>query len=329
MLDVCSEIIMGMTPTLDKFELKKLKETVEMVLSKYNFEVKSTELSTEIDDNAVYMNLYQVEKRIEQLSERTINQYLWAVKRFFLVIPKNFRDITSNDVTAYFHHLRKEGKQGAVAMDNTRRFLRAYFNWLTDKNFITKNPFLQMNPLKKPEKQKEIVTNDELILMRDACKNRLDLALLDFVHSTGVRVGELTTLKRDSVNLSTGEVQVFAPKTQKWRTVYLDSAALKHLRDYLSTRTDNCKALFVGKRKIAMTNDTVQKHLQKIAKSCGITKHITVHTFRRTFASMWRNKIDIVDVATLLGHASPETTVKYYVAVDHADIANKFRKFAA
>ena len=168
--------------------------------------------------------------------------------------------------------------------------------------------------------------------IRDACRTKRDLAVVDMLISTGVRVSELVALDKSDVDLTTGQVLIYAPKTKTYRTGYLTPRAKKHLTDYLNARTDASPALFLGagNRHPRICAARVELILQTAARIGGVDKHVTVHSFRRYMASlMFRRGCDLVYVSKLLGHASTATTEKYYLILEQSKIKDAHATYAA
>lgn len=324
---IANIICLKMQQSLNREQRQKLKDVICRTLYNYKIERKTAEVSTKSDQNEMYIQLFKLEKENENCSWQTIRQYVNATRNFFSVVGKSFKDVTYMDATIYFKYLEMQGKQSAATRNNTRRYIRCFFNWLTENGNISVNPMAKIKPIKHAEKKKVILTGTEVVKLRDSCESVFDTALVDFLCSTGVRVSELTSLNRSDFHLDTGEVTVFAQKTQTWRTVYLNSQARKHLSDYFESRTDDCEAAFVAKGSKRATNNTIQKHLQRITARGGIEKHVTVHLFRKTLASrLFQSNMDLAKIALILGHASTSTTVRYYISFDKNDIKSEFLK---
>jgi site-specific recombinase XerD len=214
-------------------------------------------------------------------------------------------------------------------------YLNSFFKWAYRKKHIKEDIMLDVDSVKADAKKKEYLTQLEIDDLKDSAKkhkNIRDIALLEFLLSTGVRVGELVNLNIEDIDFDNSEVNIYAEKTREYRTGYLTARARKALKAYLGSRTDDNAALFVTTRK---TNQRLQKGgvetiLKNIAKEAGITKHCTVHLFRKTFATvLFANSCDITTIAKLLGHKSTETTSKHYLTIDKEDTKYRFTKAAA
>lgn len=324
---IASQICLRMQSALTRAQNQRLHENICEVLYNYRIQEKEMALATREDQNDIYIQLFKMEKENENCSPQTIRQYVNAVRHFFEVVKKPFKDVAYLDATVYFKFLENNGTQSAATRNNTRRYIRCFFNWLAENGYISANPMLKVKPIKHAEKEKVILTGTEIVKLRDACDTTFDRALVDFLCSTGLRVSELTQLKRENFYLDRGEVTVFAPKTQTWRTVYLNSTAKKHMEDYFNGRTDDSDAAFVARGSKRATNNTIQKHLQRVAGKSDIEKRVTVHLFRKTLASrLFQSNMDLAKIALILGHASTATTVKYYISFDKNDIKTEFLK---
>ena len=324
---IASAICLGLRGRLDRKSIIRLKETICAELYHYQIQPKKRELSTRDNQNEFFIRLFKMEKENENCSPQTIRQYVNAARRFLEVVGKPFREVTYMDVMLYFKYLESNTSQSGATRNNTRRYIRCFFNWLAENGYIATNPILKMKPIKYAEKKKVILTGTEMVRLKDSCRNIFETALVDFLGSTGLRVSELTGLNRSDIHRDSGEVTVFAKKTQSWRTVYLDSSARKHLADYFSTRQDNNEAAFVARGKHRASNNTIQRHLQHIAKRSGLDKHVKVHIFRKTLASrLFRANMDLAKIALILGHKSTATTVRYYISFDKNDLKSEFMK---
>lgn len=222
--EVINTVLMEMNEKLTNEQSIELKNVLIRVLYPLNFNEETTEVGNFIDDTDYYIRKFELSLSVEEKSQRTIAQYVRATKNFFDVINKNFREVTSDDAVFYMAYIKKYKKVSATTRDNERKFIKCFFNYLFDNEYIYRNPFDKVKPIKRDEKKKVILTDKEIELIRDECKNDIrDSAIIDFILATGVRVSELEALNINDVNLQTGEVSIYGIKTNKWRTVYLDA----------------------------------------------------------------------------------------------------------
>jgi site-specific recombinase XerD len=183
--------------------------------------------------------------------------------------------------------------------------------------------------IKVAKKDTEALTESEIVKVRDVAhkeNKRIYLALTDFLLSTGIRVGELCNLNKSDVNFETREVKVYSTKTNSYRTVYINDNALIHLKDYLNKRKDKNNALFVNKYgNNRISRDVCENILHDIEHKANLNKSLTVHMFRRTFATkLCERGMDITYVSDLLGHSRIDTSRKYYIKRDKRNQKNSF-----
>lgn len=319
---IISNILFEMQGKIDTTILTELKNS--LVINLYNYEIIETTTALSIvdnDDNEKYIKLFAIEKKIEGLAMRTIEHYVSETKKMLEFVGKNFRDITKDDITYYLAYLTTTKNLSSTTLDNTRKYIKAFFNWLVYNDHLTKNPFNKIKCIRRDPVKKEILSEHELEKLRDACVDSRELALIDFLNCTGVRVSEAAEIKVDDIDFVTGKCNIYAKKTKTWRIGFLDAKALKHLTDYrleLSDKGIYPEYLFVSKRgKHKLRESALQGILKGIKKRAGLEKDISVHTFRKTFASrLYRKGLPPMSIALLLGHKDFSTTAKYYIQID-------------
>lgn len=317
--DVINKIVASMSPLMDAVKLGMLEGAVRGALRGIKLEEECTELSTEMDDTWNTIKSFMANKKLEGCKDSTLDQYLRTVKRFFILIGKGYKEITKDDARYY---LAVRAPQVAPnTLVNERRNLSSLFGWLHDEGYIPKNP---LKNIKLKGKDVEIIyfTVQEEIAIREVACSLRDKAMIAFLFSTGVRVGELATMDRSHVDMISGSVTFEGEKgrTGKIRTVYLDSWARWHLGQYLKTRTDENPALLVSERVYngeprRIGKAAIEKITKGIVKRAGVEKIGTVHVFRRTFATRCVERgLSIEVVQELMGHSDPATTLRYYIA---------------
>ena len=319
---IISNILFEMQGKIDTTILTELKNS--LVINLYNYEIIETTTALSIvdnDDNEKYIKLFAIEKKIEGLAMRTIEHYVSETKKMLEFVGKNFRDITKDDITYYLAYLTTTKNLSSTTLDNTRKYIKAFFNWLVYNDHLTKNPFNKIKCIRRDPVKKEILSEHELEKLRDACVDSRELALIDFLNCTGVRVSEAAEIKVDDIDFVTGKCNIYAKKTKTWRIGFLDAKALKHLTDYrleLSDKGIYPEYLFVSKRgKHKLKESSIQNILKNIKKRAGIDRDVSVHTFRKTFASrLYRKGLPPMSIALLLGHKDFSTTAKYYIQID-------------
>ena len=334
--EIKNRILMEMNEELTDDELRKLKMCLERNFYGITVVDNCTDIITvENISNEKMISKFVFEQKIGGLSDNTIKQYKRETERFFSIVNKNFSEVNTDDISYYLATLMSKNIS-VNSVDNARKFLKPFFKWLYESEYIPKDIFLKIKPIKRVEKQKDFFTDDEIVNMRDACQDDVRaLALVDFLLSTGLRVSECSNLKLENIDFNTGVVNVYATKTSQWRKVYLDSNALKHLHNYLNTRTDTCPYVFANKRRVKgqitrMKNESMQKLVQKYCKEAKIYRHCHVHLFRKTLATrLYRHGMDIKMIATILGHKNLTTTETYYLSICDNDVKYLYGRYTS
>lgn len=235
--------------------------------------------------------------------------------------------ISTEDLRGYLDSYKLNSNVSKVTMDNIRRILSTFFSWLEDEDYIIKSPVRRIHKIRTGKTVKETYTDESLELMRDYCDEIRDLAMIDLLSSTGIRVGELVKLNKSDIDFENRECIVFG-KGSKERRVYFDARTKIHLQKYLESRSDNEDALFVSLQSPynRLLISGVEIRLRKIGRALNITK-VHPHKFRRTLATMAIDKgMPIEQVQQLLGHQSIDTTLQYAM-VNQVNVKNSCKKF--
>lgn len=334
--NIICRILMEMSELIDDSELRVLKDCLHRNLYGFVLVEESTEIVV-LDriDNADILKKFLFEKKIEGLSDATLLQYKRETERFFDVVNKHYSDIKPDDINYYLAILMSK-HLSVNSVDNARKFIKPFFKWLYENEYIYKDVFINIKPIKRIDKQKEFLTSEEITKVRDASRDDLrSMALIDLLLSTGIRVSECSNLKISDVDFEKGEVSIYSTKTNDWRKVYLDANALKHLQDYLNMRTDTSTYLFTNLRRsrngeiCQMSKSAIEKSIHQYCQKADIKKHCTVHIFRKTLATrLYKRGMDITVIAKILGHKSVTTTEKYYLTICDSDIKYQYSKCA-
>lgn len=271
--------------------------------------------------------LFIAAKRVEGCSEKSLRYYESTIRNMLDDINKSERQITTEDLRCYLDTYQRRGTVSKVTLDNVRRILSTFFSWLEDEDYIVKSPVRRIHKVKTGKTVKETYTDESLELMRDHCDNARDLAMIDLLSSTGIRVGELVKLNRVDVDFENRECIVFG-KGNKQRKVYFDARTKIHLQKYLNERRDTDEALFVSLLApySRLQISGVEIRLRKIGRDLNFNK-VHPHKFRRTLATMAIDKgMPIEQVQQLLGHQSIDTTLQYAM-VNQVNVKNSCKKF--
>lgn len=324
-----NEVMRQMLPYLDNFQMKKLQEALSYCF--YGIQVqhdsdKSTGESSE-KMNEELLAMFISSKQVEGCSEKTLKYYRTTLKKLIDTIDLHVTKIQTEDLRDYLSNYQKDSKSSNSNIDNIRRILSSFFSWLEDEDYILKSPMRRIHKIRTGKTVKETYTDENLEMMRDECDCLRDLAMVDFLASTGIRVGELVGLDRSDIDFENRECVVVG-KGNKERTVYFDARTKIHLKNYLSNREDENQALFVSllhpNKRLEISG--VEIRLRKLGQKLGIDK-VHPHKFRRTLATKAIDKgMPVEQVQQLLGHSKIDTTMQYAM-VNQVNVKNSHRKF--
>ena len=295
---------------LDNAQMKQLRQVMEHTLCRY--EVTDLEMKSEEDDSNNIIARFIAAKRIEGCSEKTLKYYQNTIDAMVASLEKNVQHIHTEDLRTYLTEYQSKNQSSRVTIDNIRRILSSFFSWLEDEDYIIKSPVRRIHKVKTASSIKETYSDEDLEKMRDSCEELRDLAIIDMLASTGMRIGEMVLLDRDDINFAERECVVFG-KGDKERIVYFDARAKLHLEEYLDSRSDDNPALFVTLRtpheRIQIGG--IEHRLREMGKRLNIQK-VHPHKFRRTLATMAIDKgMPIEQLQRLLGHQRIDTTLQY------------------
>ncbi|EIK78969.1 putative integrase [Gardnerella vaginalis 55152] len=323
--ELMSNIMQQMLPYLDNSQLKHLHQVMERIL--FCYEVSCSNTSKNEDNSTTLLEKFISAKRVEGCSEKTLKYYKTTIELMIASIGKNVQHIVTEDLRTYLTEYQSKNQSGRVTIDNIRRILSSFFAWLEDEDHIIKSPVRRIHKVKTASSIKETYTDEDLEKMRDNCKKIRDLAMIDILSSTGMRVGELALLNRDDIDFTERECVVFG-KGNKERLVYFDARTKLHLQQYLSERTDDNKALFVclkaPYKRLQISG--IEQRLRNMGRKLNIPK-VHPHKFRRTLATIAIDKgMPIEQLQKLLGHQRIDTTLQYAM-VKQSNVKIAHRKY--
>lgn len=315
-------ILNEMADYLNIAQMKKLQEVLLKNLS------DETPQKEEISNNE-YLKMFIDAKRIEGCSMRTLSYYQVTVEHLLSQITCPIRKITTDQIRCYLANYQKRNNCSKVTIDNIRRNISSFFSWLEEEDYILKSPMRRIHKIKTKQAVKEIISDEIIERLRDNCKCLRDLAMIDLLYSTGIRVGELVGLNISDINFEERECVVYG-KGDKERRVYFDAKAKLHLQNYIESRVDNNPALFVtldapyDRIKIS----GVEIRIRELGRKLDIEK-IHPHKFRRTMATRAIDKgMPIEQVQKILGHSQIDTTMKYAI-VNQNNVKTSHRRYIA
>lgn len=322
MKEIVFEILNDMAEELSVMQLKKLQEVLLKRLQEQDEQVEPAR-------NDEYLEMFINAKKIEGCSERTLKYYRSSVQHMFSRIETPVRKITTEQLREYLTGYQKINNCGKSTVDNIRRNISSFFSWLEEEDHILKSPMRRIHKIKTKTKVKETISDEDIERLRDHCEVARDIAIIDLLYSTGIRVGELVNLDIKDINFEERECIVYG-KGEKERRVYFDAKAKLHLQNYISSRKDNNPALFVTldapHERLKISG--VEIRLRELGRKLNLTR-IHPHKFRRTMATRAIDKgMPIEQVQKLLGHSQIDTTM-HYAIVNQTNVKTSHRKYIA
>lgn len=322
-----NEIENAMSGVLTFEQTAHLSTSLLQILSKYNVVADGDTAHEDFVSNARLLEIFLSAKQVEGCSLKTIQYYESTIRHLFNDMPKNIADYTTEDIRAYLAVFQSKRKSSKVTIDNIRRIFSSFFAWLEEEDYILKSPVRRIHKVKTGTQVKEVLSDESLEILRDNCKHIRDLAIIDLLTSTGIRVGELVKLNRNDINFQERECIVFG-KGNKERMVYFNARTKIHLQQYLKSRKDKNPALFVSLAKPhhRLEISGVELRLRQIGRKLKINR-VHPHKFRRTLATMAIDKgMPVEQVQRLLGHVKIDTTM-HYAMVNQTNVKLSHRKY--
>lgn len=316
------KIINEMADYLNITQMKKLQEVLIKNLSDARPEKEQI-------SNQEYLKMFIEAKQIEGCSARTLQYYQVTIEHLLKNIDTVIRKITTDEIRTYLAEYQQRNNCSKVTVDNVRRNISSFFSWLEEEDYILKSPMRRIHKIKTKQPVKEIISDEMIERLRDNCRCSRDLAMIDLLYSTGIRVGELVGLNISDIDFEERECVVYG-KGDKERRVYFDAKAKLHLQNYINSRTDTNPALFVTldspyeRLKIS----GVEIRVRELGRKLNIEK-IHPHKFRRTMATRAIDKgMPIEQVQKILGHSQIGTTMQYAI-VNQNNVKTSHRRYIA
>ena len=322
--NLITDVVQAMLPFLNNAQTERLQKVLQHTL--FDYEVTKNESEKEISEQN-YMELFLSAKRIEGCSEKSLKYYKTTIEMMIATVGKSVKHIETDDIRRYLTKYQEKKKSSKVTIDNIRRILSSFFSWLEDEDYILKSPVRRIHKVKIGTNIKETYSDEALELMRDNCTEPRDLAMIDMLASTGMRVGEMVLLNINDIDFNERECIVFG-KGNKERVVYFDARTKIHLQNYLNSRTDDNPALFVSLKAPheRLKIGGIETRLREFGKQLGLHK-VHPHKFRRTLATMAIDKgMPIEQLQQLLGHRKIDTTLQYAM-VKQSNVKIAHRKY--
>ena len=321
---IITEIEQGMLNFLNNNEMEQLHKILINTLKDFTF-IKDDKKSNSDLNEPDYCEMFVYAKRVEGCSEKSMKYYKSTILNMLKKVQKPVKHITTDDLRKYLGDYNN--KCCKVTIDNIRRIISSFFSWLEEENYILKSPVRRIHKIRTETVVKETYTDENIEIMRDNCNEIRDLAMIDLLNSTGMRVGELVRLNISDINFNERECIVLG-KGDKQRKVYFDAKTKIHLQSYLKSRDDENDALFVSllKPHNRLNISGVEIRMRNLGRRLNINK-VHPHKFRRTLATRAIDKgMPIEQVQQLLGHSKIDTTLQYAM-VNQNNVKNSHRKY--
>jgi integrase/recombinase XerD len=321
------EIMSQMASMLNFQQMQLLGKVLRQNLHTVEVTAKGDGAEYRKENNISLLNLFISSKKVEGCSEKSLKYYRSTIEALNKKLNKEVTNISTNDLRFYLSNYQETNQLSRVTIDNIRRIFSSFFTWLENEDYILKSPVRRIHKVKTAKTIKEILSDEEIEVLRDNCNQKRDLALIEILSSTGIRVGELVTINRKDIDFYERSC-IVTGKGNKEREVYFDARTKLHLTQYLNSRTDTDEALFVSlaKPNLRLSIGGVETVLRKLGNKTNINK-VHPHKFRRTLATMAIDKgMPIEQVQKLLGHVKIDTTL-HYAMVNQANVKIAHRKF--
>ena len=322
-----NELVSKLSKTqLKPSDLMIVLSAVDAVANNYDFNEKSTELAVYNDIFPKLAELFLQSKRLEGLSENSLTLYRGRLKIFFETMQKNPEEVTTNDIRCFLVGYQKRTGISDRTLDKFRQIINVFYTWLTDEEYITKNPCRNIKEIKYEVTPRRSLTRMELEMIRRACKTKRDLAIVDTLYSTGCRVSELVNMKISDINPEDKSIHIVG-KGKKHNTCYFNTNAQLSLNEYMEERKDDNPYLFVTSRRPfnKLSTKNVELIFKKLSISTGII--VTPHIMRHTCATLsLQSGMPLPQVQKMLGHASSDTTL-IYAEISKDTIKNSHIKY--
>lgn len=329
--EIVLQVLYAMKDILNDLQIAQLKMSMETALYQCKVYKEESSVSTDVSNNEHVLKMFVASKTVGGRGKDTLRNYCGEIMKMFNFLHKDYRDISTDDIKMFMYHRQKESNLKNSSLNNIRRYLSSFFTFLTIEEYISKNPMLKIDSVKEEVAVRTTLTSEETEMIRCNCTRERDLAIIDLLQSSGIRVGELVGLNRKDIDFSKKEFIVFG-KGKKERQVFLSGRAVVHLQKYLESRTDNNPALFVSVNKPfnRLSKSGIRYILKQIVQRDEKTRdiHLHPHALRYTFGTELINKgAPLEHVTDMLGHVNSDTTRKCYAKLQRDTVRQSHKKY--
>lgn len=325
--DIINEVVWEMSKELTKEQQDRLKITFLVKMHDYELTEMTMLPAVEVHDNEWLLKRYVIDSLAADRKESTVKAYVGAVKELLRETGKHYSQITGQDITDFLAIKQHRDKVSQNYKSTLYRYFSAFFGWAYDNEHIKSNIISKVPHVKAVQKKKERLTDEEIEDIREVCNTKKEKALVELLLSTGMRVGEISLLNISDLDFKNRRITIYGEKKSEFRTGFLSTKAIKALKQYIGDRKCT-EPLFINDRKPygRMQNSGLEKMVKELATRAGITRiPVTVHVYRKTFASiMYKKTKDVLLVSKLLGHAKTDMTVQYYLIDDLDDMQYRY-----
>lgn len=326
---IISTVMEKMEKHLNREQISILERALSIALHGWKVSKEKYEMIPHDNPDEMIVRRFLTTKRLAGCSNDTMKTYSFHLRKLILNLSRPLMEIQTNDIRYYLANYKEVRKVSNVTLDNIRLCFSSFFSWMYDEGLINQNPMKRIERIKSEKVIKKPFSDEEMEKLRMNCNKERDLAIIEFLYSSGVRVSEAVKLNRDQINFQSQDCIVFG-KGAKERIVYLNSKACIHLKMYLETRTDNNPALFVGVKKPynRLQKEAIEAIVRNLGRNAGI-EHTHPHRFRMTLATNAINRgMPIQEVKEMLGHEKIDTTM-IYCMVSQDNVRLSHRKYVA
>ena len=310
--NIISEVIHRLIKDLTAEQSQLLETTLYVVLDKYEIRQKCTSVAVVEESWKTDLQRFIDRKQISGKSEATLQRYQYVLEKVLRFINKPLKDVTEGDLNIFIETYKRIRGVSNTTLEGFRLCISSFFTWQHERGYIPRNPARGIDPIKCPKKLKKAYSDEELEKIRRQCQTIRDMAIVEFLYATGVRISEMCALNRDDVRINNREIIIYG-KGAKEREVYLTPVSCMYLSAYLYQREDENPALFVSTKAPheRLEAGGVRAMLSKIGRDAGIEK-VHPHRFRTTLATnLIKKGMPIEEVKVLLGHEKIDTTLLY------------------
>ena len=327
MMDVLDEIFIEIKDRCDYNTYQYLKSFITFKFKDYKIVKEEVSIDLyKLNENEQLFKMFMISKKLQGLTERTLKAYSNFLKRFIKDINKPLTNVESNDIKCYLACKQLSGTCSNITIDNIRRFLNTFFQFLEDEEYIQRSPMKKIKKIKTIKTLKKPFSAEEIELLKMSCKNKLEILIVEILLSTGVRVSELVNIKIDDINFDENEIKILG-KGNKERIVFFNASTKARILDYLKDKKVKNEFLFTKSLSpyTKLGPDRIEVIVRNLGKKSGIEK-VHPHRFRRTFASTAAKRgMPIEEIQKILGHCSLATT-QIYVIVDNEDVKRSHKR---